>query len=396
MKNKKSVKLTKSNKDTSTSSKNTTATWQQVSKNRNWIIYITIFFVLTMIFAWWAVGTFLGSAMYINLSFFTDHNETSISTDTSAASTIEVETYLISRSIDGVIVDEDDQKLVPYAVMIENLLSVRPQSGLSQASVVYESLVEGGATRFVAIFDPYEVIPEIMPVRSARPYYLEWSSEYEALYAHAGGSPQALTIIGENKDLIDLEALGRGNKYFWRDTSKYAPHNLVTSSEKMNFALRDLELADTETSYQSWKYKEDSVLEDRGEDGKTLSFNFSYGTTYLVDMQYNQDENLYYRSNANQPHLDSNTGEQIKIKNVIVQIVPEPVLNGGKGRLEIQVGGPGPAWILRDGEIIEGTWKKESRTDRTYFYYIDGNELEFNRGNTWVHILPETQEVLYE
>lgn len=395
MKNKKIAKPTKIS-SAKAISKNTTETWHQVSKNRNWIIYITIFFVLTMFFAWWAVGGAIGSVLYINLSFFSDNNETTLTTDVSAASTTELISDKKGRSIDGVVSEKDSQKLVPYAVMIENLLSVRPQSGLSQASVVYESLVEGGATRFLAVFDPSEAILEIMPVRSARPYYLEWSSEYEALYVHAGGSPQALTIIRENEDFIDLEALGRGNKYFWRDTSKYAPHNLVTSSEKINFALRDLGLMDKETIFQSWKYKEEALIEERGEDKKKLSFNFSYGTTYLVGLEYNKGENLYYRFNANQPHLDSNTGEQIAIKNVIVQIVPEPVLNGGKGRLEIQVGGPGPAWILRDGEIIAGIWKKESRTDRTYFFDAEGNEIEFNRGNTWVHILPETQDVLYE
>jgi len=387
MKNKKSVKPKKAN---------SIDTWHQVSQSRKWIIYITMFFVLTIFFAWWAVGGLIGSSLYINLSFFTDYDDISLSTDAIAASTVEDTDNSTGRLIDGVIVKSDEQVLVPYAVMIENLLSVRPQSGLSQASVVYESLVEGGATRFMAIFDPTEVVPEIMPVRSARPYYLEWSSEYEALYVHAGGSPKALTIIKENEDLIDLDALSRGYKYFWRDRSKYAPHNLVTSSEKMNYALRDLELADQETSFKSWKFKNDALLEERGEDGKKLSFNFSYGTTYLVGLEYNRGENVYYRSNANRPHLDKNTGEQIAVKNVIVQIVPEPILDGGKGRLEIYVGGAGLAWIMRDGELIEGSWKKESRTDRTYFFDADGNEIKFNRGNTWVHILPETQEVLYE
>ena len=80
----------------------------------------------------------------------------------------------------------------------------------------------------------------------------------------------------------------------------------------------------------------------------------------------------------------------------MVQIVPEPVLDGGKGRLDINVGGTGKAWIMRDGELIEGSWSKESRTDRTWFYDADGNKVEFNRGNTWIHILPKTQEVYYE
>lgn len=302
-----------------------------------------------------------------------------------------------TRRIDGVIVDSPDKaNFWPYAVMIENLRSVRPQSGLSQAAVVYEALAEGGSTRFLAVFDPSEIVPEIMPVRSARPYYIEWASEYNALYAHAGGSPKALTVIWENPDFKDLEALSRDAKYFWRDATKPAPHNLVTSSEKMNFALYDKELIDTKTQYQSWKFKDDATLEERGQDGKKLEFNFSYGTTYLVGFTYNQERNYYLRENANEPHLDKNTGEQIAVKNVIVQLVEEPVLNGGAGRLDIFVGGEGKAWVLRDGEIIEGIWKKGSRIDRTLFYDMEGNELEFNRGNTWIHIITKTQDVTYE
>lgn len=312
------------------------------------------------------------------------------------AAMVETAAVTMERLIDGSIVDADKAGYWPYAVMIENLLSVRPQSGLSQASVVYESLVEGGATRFMAVFDPSEIIPEIMPVRSARPYYLEWSSEYGALYAHAGGSPKALTVIRENDDINDLEALSSDAKYFWRDTSKSAPHNLVTSSEKMNFALHDKGLIEHAATFDPWRFKDDAELESRGDGGKTASFNFSYGLTYKVDFTYNRERNEYLRFNADEPHLDNNTGEQIAVKNVIVQLVEEPLLDGGKGRLEIYAGGEGSAWMFRDGLAIPCTWKKGSRTDRTRFYDQEGNELELNRGAIWVHIVPKDQAVTYE
>ena len=301
------------------------------------------------------------------------------------------------RKLDGKIVDNQDQTSYwPYAVMIENLLSVRPQSGLSQASVVYEALVEGGATRFMAVYDPLEIIPEIGPVRSARPYYLEWSSEYDALYAHCGGSPKAIQVIWENPDIKDLNQISSDWQYFWRDTSKSAPHNLFTSSEKMNFALRDKELREKLTEFKAWKFKDEADLDSRGENGKSAIFNFSYGLTYRVRFEYNREKNVYLRYNADQPHLDKNTNSQIEVKNVVIQLTEEPVLEGGKGRLEIFVGGTGKAWVFRDGQVIEGIWKKDSRKERTWFYDQDGQEIEFNRGNTWVHVITKTQEVMYE
>jgi len=368
--------------------------WQEMANQKKWIIYASLIFVIGIIFSWVIMINLFSSAFLSSFYLMTD-NEDSVSMGARAAMIDDESVINNYRRIDGIQVESDKQNLVPYAIMIENLYSVRPQSGLQSAAIVYESLVEGGATRFMAIFDPSSEVEEIMPVRSARPYYLEWSSEYGAAYAHAGGSPKALTIIRENEDITDLEALGSASRFFWRDTSKGAPHNLVTSSEKMNFALRDNELSELKTDYQSWQFKDEAALAARTE-AKQLKFNFSYGSTYEVKFDYNIEKNIYYRVNANEAHHDKNTGQQIGVKNVVVQIVPEPVLDGGKGRLEINVGGTGKAWVLLDGKIIEGSWSKESRIGRTLFYDVDGVEVEFNRGNTWIHILPEIQEVYYE
>lgn len=361
----------------------------KIKPGKNPIYFLLGFFILGMIFSWWVILhsvklTLASTELYFN------HN--SVSRDSTNQ---KINTSI--RKIDGKIVEKSDQTSYwPYAVMIENLLSVRPQAGLSQASVVYEALVEGGATRFMAVFDPSEIVKEIWPVRSVRPYYIEWSSEYEALLAHCGGSPEALEMIWQNADINDLNQISRDGKYFWRDKERGMPHNLLTSSEKMNYALRDKGLLDKLAEFQSWQFKDDADLSERGDDGKTLTFNFSYGLTYKVSYQYNKDKNVYLRFNADQPYKDRNTDQQIEVKNVVVQLVKEPILSGGQGRLDINVVGEGKAWILRDGQIMEATWQKASRKERTLFYDKDGQEIEFNRGNTWIHVLPETQAVIYE
>ncbi|HCM68425.1 MAG TPA: hypothetical protein DIS62_05540 [Candidatus Kerfeldbacteria bacterium] len=361
------------------------------------VFRVVVIFVLSTAFSWGIMAIFVGTAkteISSTLDNFSSPAVTNAVRD--EIPTVEEKAVFI-RLLDGVVTQEGNEDHWPVAVMIENLPSVRPQAGLGDASVVYEALAEGGATRFMAVFDPQVLTtPTVGPVRSSRPYYLEWLGEYDGLYAHAGGSPKALTVIRE-ANVHDLEALGRDGKYFWRNTSRSAPHNLYTSAEKLVLALRDKGLVDTEASYVPWKFEDEALIDERGIDGTTLTFNFSYGLSYKVDWVYDRTNNSYRRFNADQPHTDENNGRQLEAKNVIVQLVQEPELDGtGKGRLDIYVGGTGDAWVAHDGQLIKATWKKESRTDRTKFYDTGGLEIPLVRGTTWVHVITKTQDVLYE
>jgi len=120
------------------------------------------------------------------------------------------------RLIDGICVEYEkdvDPKLV--AVMVENHVDARPQSGLSKARIVYEAPVEANYSRFMLIYPLGDDIDKIGPVRSARPYYLDWLAEYDnIMYMHVGGSPDALDIISE-RGLFDLNEFYRG-WYYWR------------------------------------------------------------------------------------------------------------------------------------------------------------------------------------
>ena len=288
--------------------KNNSYYWQKVAVNNHWVYYVVAVFVIGTIFSWATIATLVSHAFVS--SFYLLAEDEAISTGAMAAMTEEPMEENYYRRIDGIETEDGLQDKIPYAVMIENLSVVRPQSGLQSASVVYESLVEGGATRFLAVFDPSVEVSTILPVRSARPYYLEWSSEYGATYAHAGGSPAALTIIRQYDDIRDMEALGLQSSYFWRDSNKFAPHNLVTSSEQMVRGLDDYKMSDQQATFEPWPFKDDADLADR-QDAKQLRFNFSYGLTYEVKYDYNKELNVYGRINAGQAHEDANTGEQI-------------------------------------------------------------------------------------
>lgn len=299
----------------------------------------------------------------------------------------------VFRLIDGKRVESTSgAETRTVGVMIENLPSTRPQAGLAGASVVYETLVEGGATRFLALYPIRDTtFSRIGPVRSVRPYYLDWLTEYEGVLVHAGGSPEALSEIYKTS-IPNLNAIAGQAKYFWRDRTLPAPHNLFTSSEKLQNALDDTKRK-TKT-FIPWVFKEDRQLEKRPADGAYVTVKFS-GYAFETEYRYRRETNSYARFNAGQPHEDALAGEQVHAKNVIVQIIPKILAIGEKGRLTLDVYGEGTALIFVDGGVNIGTWKKADRAPRTEFFFADGTPAQLNRGNTWVEVVPEDRTVEY-
>lgn len=296
------------------------------------------------------------------------------------------------RRLDGVIVEEGGENIYPTAVMVENLTSVRPQAGLSQAGVVYEALAEGGITRFMAVFAGGEA-SKIGPVRSARSYYLEWLSEYDAMYVFSGAYPPVLQAVS-GLGIKDLNAMYAGSKYFWRDSSVSAPHNLFTSTEKINLALRDNEYDKITPDYRQWKFTDEVELSERPEDEKMIKIDFS-STGYVVEYKYDKESNSYLRFNPQGAiHSDRNTGEQLSPKNIVIIRLDAEVIDD-EGRLGMDVTGEGEAVMFKNGETFKGTWEKSSRADRTIFYNEDGSEYEFVRGQTWVEVVPPDRDVTY-
>lgn len=300
------------------------------------------------------------------------------------------------RRLDGVAVtSQAEANRWPAGVMIENLLSVRPQSGLGDASVIYETLAESGVTRFLVVYDgPGHDVPRIGPVRSARHYYLEWISEYDGLYAHAGGSPQALEAIS-GLGIRAINGIAGGWEYFWRDPTIGAPHNLFTNSDHLGRALQQRGLLEQKPTYRSWKFKDNPPLKKRPvEDRVNPTIEFS-SYSYQVHYEYDPDRNTYRRFNGGVEHVDRLNNEPLRASNIIVMRVPGETFLGAAGRISLNVTGEGEAGIFRDGTVIDGIWKKPNRSERTLFFDKKGKEIKLNRGQTWIEIVPGDREVRY-
>lgn len=261
-------------------------------------------------------------------------------------------------------------------IMVDNHPDARPQSGLSFAKIVYEAPAEGGITRYFAVFDASQSVEKIGPVRSARPYFVDWLEEYTGLYMHCGGAPEALIKIKTDK-VFDADEFFNG-PYYWRDEDRIAPHNLFTNSEYWNKLLT--KKSDQKQIFSNgWKFGDLNVSST--EMVKNISVNFV--SDYVVEFDYDQNSKNYIRTTNGEQQLEN--GQPLLAQNVIVQYVKTRVIDD-YGRKDITTSGSGDLRVLRDGVMVRGQWKKEN--NRTRWYDQNNNEINLKPGKIWIEVVP--------
>lgn len=291
------------------------------------------------------------------------------------------------RAIDGVrIADGDAVSMRYHAAMLDNIPVARPQAGIAEASVVYEALVEGGLTRFMAVYPETAVSKRIGPVRSARPYFIDWALEYDAQYVHVGGSPEALTKI-EDVDARDLNEMHAGAA-FWRDRTRDAPHNTYTSMALLSEAFTKRHGDRAVTALRGWRFKDDAPIEDRA---KEQAIAISYGHPNIdVKWTFDPATDSYRRAQGKKTADES--GAPILAKNVIVLFMKTSTIDA-VGRQRVETLGSGDAIFAFDGNAYHGTWKKASKSGRTLFFDGAGKEMTLNAGPIWVQVVPTDAKV---
>jgi hypothetical protein len=296
---------------------------------------------------------------------------------------------MVRRAIDGLPLAAAADDTGYFAVTVENMIEARPLSGLAAAALVIEAPVEGGITRFLAVYPAAATVGKIGPVRSARPYFVEWSREFGALYAHVGGSPDALKILNAASPR-SLNQFFWG-KYFWRDAGRQMPHNVYTSVELLAGGNSARYGSQAAALPRSWKFKEEAALEERPAASPDIVVDYST-PTYRAAWKYDRARNIYRRYQNDSLQRDD-AGADIQAKNVLVQFAKVVVLDEA-GRRSIQTAGQGPALAAVDGRTISATWK--SLVDgRTRFYDDQGVEITFNAGPTWIEVVPLGSDVAH-
>ncbi len=285
------------------------------------------------------------------------------------------------------VADEPATKQQVTAIMLENSPDARPQSGLKDAGVVYEAIAEGGITRFLALYQ--QAKPGLIgPVRSVRPYYVEWAAPYDAAIAHIGGSKKALDEVrnGQYKDIDQFFNAGA----YWRATDRYAPHNVYTNFERLD-ALNQ-QKGFTSSTFTGLTHKDDKPSD--APTAASISVNISSGA-YNSAYTYDKASNSYGRSQGGAPHVDREAGA-ITPKVVVVLKVPTQKGFEDGWREQMQTSGSGQAYLFQDGAMQEVSWKKDATKAPLRLLDAAGKDVAVNRGQTWVTAIAPDKDVTWQ
>lgn len=297
-------------------------------------------------------------------------------------------TGLAINPLTGLYIDEDMAARRPFGVMINNVKESLPQSGIIQADVVYETLVEGGRSRLFCVFQEFDA-EKIGTVRSARHYYLDFAFDLDAIYVHYGKSPQAsnafVTLNAAHLDgLSYLDVI-----MFYQAEDRQRPHATYTSYDGLMAGLKSEQYRTDrkEDLPNKLVFAEEEVLLEEGMSAVDIALDFSnYHDSGFI---YNATTKLYQRSQYGDIHIDIEVEEQLTYDNVIIQIADMWNIAGDdKGRIDMNLVTNGTGYYITRGKVIPIKWSKEGHYDPTVYTTESGEVLEMNTGKTWIAVFP--------
>ncbi len=299
--------------------------------------------------------------------------------------------------------DEEIVKRRNMAVMIPNNTPALPQYGLSLASIVYEAPVEGRITRLMGLFEDYDELDRIGPVRSSRDYYVYEAMAYDSIYVNWG---LAVPFVGPiiNTDRIDnvsqaVSGIDVAASEAFDRVSRPGKATEFTGYLFIDGYNKAVNRLGYETEYRKDRFVQAFTFED--DDSKAADYDAYPEATKIYPggtdnnkggygdanpcFTFNEEDGLYYRTQFGDAHIDEYNGEQIAVSNVVFKIchgeVREPA---DKDYLAFGVHGEGEAYVFTNGKVIHGTWKRNSDYEPNIFYDESGKEIIFNQGKTWI------------
>lgn len=295
----------------------------------------------------------------------------------------------------------------PMAVMIPNNEAALPQYGISKASVVYEAPMEAlSCTRLMAIFEDYDELDHIGPVRSSRLYFLQEAMSFDAIYCNWG---LAVPYVGEliNSDRVDNVSAGvagidvPADEAFERDAERKAAgyateYTGIMTIEGYEEAVERLGYATTysDSSHQNFVFADDgsiskydwpiTYIAPGGDDAATAGGGYASALPYF---EYDEATHLYTRYQYGEPMVDEYNGETLTYTNVILKVCNGDYVDA-HGYLGIDVIGEGRCYLFTEGTMAYGTWTRDE-TDGAMTHYCqeDGTEFVLNQGKTWICII---------
>ncbi|MFM8999736.1 MAG: DUF3048 domain-containing protein [Actinomycetota bacterium] len=273
------------------------------------------------------------------------------------------------------------------AVKIENSPLARPQAGLNDADIVYEEPVEGGITRFIALFQCTDV-DRLGPVRSARTTDADVLVQYGVpVFAYSGAAPPVRQLVAQ-VGLLDVNFESNPDLYD-RDPAREMPHDVFTSTSRLWAGAS----WPSEAPEPVLPYDADPPPVSRPAASVHLDFSASSDVWWRWDAALG----LWLRSHGDEAHLLED-GMQVGAATVIVQVVevvPGTIIDAaGNPSPEVTLVGTGKAYVFRDGRVVVGTWVRGSLGEGTRFLTKDGQEIALAPGRTWIELFPSTIDVV--
>lgn len=272
----------------------------------------------------------------------------------------------------------------PVLVQVENDPAARPHSGLQNADIVYEYLTEGGITRFTAVYRNPSGPQKIGPVRSARLVALRLVKSYQGVLMYSGASDHVLGQIYAAK-LPNLDDRADGGRYFARDSSRPAPHNLYTTGDQAKAAV---DKAGTRVTYNLPARGEPA---GQGDPVQKISFNQTFA--HPVSYAYSAADKNYTYATDTGPEVDAaNANQLLKISNVVlVQVAHHGAgysedVRGEEG-LDFDLQGQGAADVYTRGMHFTATWDLSLPGQPLRLLGADGQDLTLPEGLTWVDLV---------
>lgn len=283
----------------------------------------------------------------------------------------------------GELLTDEQSVSKPFMCMIENSRQARNQSGLSQADIVYETMAEGGISRFMCLFYSKNV-DKIGPVRSLRPYFLNIASEYGVPFAHCGGSAEAMETVSQNSQIPSINEM-TNSSYFWRDNSRVAPHNLYTSSERINNHLKESPKGDTPDT--NLTFDDDYWENDTFKNCQDLDLDLSH--YYQTSYKFTQDGYTKYMDGTE--CVDDSNNESLVFKNIILQLTD--MSNTDTSYIDIRQTGSGSGYVISNGKVQKMTWSKASKSSPTIIKDSNNKVIPLSTGNTIWHIVDKNNKI---
>ena len=340
-----------------------------------------------MIFAAAAAAALLMNAAVTADEFKVEYNTAAVSEEEPEV----IPDGMVKSYLTGEYVSPEQGRRRPISFMIDNVKGSWPQSGLSMADIYYECEVEADLSRICAVFEKYDGLAKIGPMRSCRDYFISLVSGLDPIYEHYGQAAYALPYL-ESDDVDNISGMmNYASLGFYRDGPFQAPHNCYSSAEGMQKMIEYCgyrqEYKENYVPMLSFVKVGESLSMDDGEEAAYVKIGYPNNDPCFL---YDPETGLYTRMQYGTVHTDLENGEALKVRNIILEFQ-----NGtnyqDSSYLHYETSGYGKGKYITGGKAVDITWERASFFAPVTYRLSDGSPLVLNTGKTWVNVIRNEQ-----